>query len=162
MSNAKFNALFSVLIFLHLSVALQLALLTIPSWNALLLWLWNYTLFGLLSLIHPFQWSSAYQEVVCFLGFYFWSWHLLHSFLRQSHPHSVSNYRFLLCIMIITSMPLPLTISNFPLEFSIINIFTQCSLTHYVLNLLFISNPSSYSPKVNFSYILHGSMPHPL
>lgn len=51
MSNAKFNALFSVLIFLHLSVAFHLALLTIPSLNALLLALKLHTIGSLISYI---------------------------------------------------------------------------------------------------------------
>ena len=64
MSNAKFNAFFSILIFPPLSVAFHLALLTIPSSNTLLFWLCSYILLGFLSHI-SFQLSSPIKKL-CF------------------------------------------------------------------------------------------------
>lgn len=52
-------------IFLHLSVTFHLALLAIPSLNALILALKLYTIGYPISCI-SFQLPSTYQEVVCF------------------------------------------------------------------------------------------------
>lgn len=149
MSNAKFNAFFSVLIILHLSVARHLALLTTPSLNGLLFWLWNYTLLALSSLIFPFLsivfYPSRGRVFFRFLSFIMTPFTLLGNLIHTS----ISNH-WLYYIWRLSHLPLPLPILNFTPEFSIANIFTQCSLTHYVLNLLSISNSSSHSFKVNF------------
>lgn len=58
------------------------------------------------------------------------------------------KYDDLLSTIASTSLARPPQISH--LKFPIVNTFTQYSLIHYVLNLLSISNPSSYSPKSTF------------
>lgn len=82
MSNDKFNALFSGLIFLHLSESFHLALLTISS--SLLLALKLYTLLTFISYI-SFQLPSTYQDVVCFLV------SILDQFIYYTLPLAISS-----------------------------------------------------------------------
>lgn len=157
MSSAKFNVLFSVLIFLYLCV-ISFGITDNP--------LFKCSTLGFETIHYRLSYLSYFFSIAfhlptgsVFLGVYPWSWHFLHSFLRQSDLHQCIQLLTLLCMMIMST---PLSISNFTLEFPIVNSFTQCSLTHYVFNLLSISNLSTHPRKSTFSCILHLACLSPL